>query len=285
MRMRIMTMLLAGAFLTGLGSASAASLQDAKGSQDPQLFTRMPNFKIYQYDEKQFDSYKFRTTQGGKEVSQVAEGHLSYWKYFFDRSTGAAIPSRLQIMRNYEEAAAKVGGKKVYENSTMTTIKIVQDQKTIWVEVSPVPNGDEYILRILEQQAMKQDVVADAEALKAGLQATGHMELKGIFFDTGKADLKPESEAALKEVARMLQQSGALKVWVVGHTDSVGTAESNLALSTARAASVVKYLTGTSGIAAKRLGSFGAGPYAPVASNSTDEGRARNRRVELVAQP
>ena len=112
---------------------------------------------------------------------------------------------------------------------------------------------------------MKQDVVADAEALKAGLQATGHMELKGIFFDTGKADLKPESEAALKEVARMLQQSGALKVWVVGHTDSVGTAESNLALSTARAASVVKYLTGTSGIAAKRLGSFGAGPYAPVA--------------------
>ena len=82
----------------------------------------------------------------------------------------------------------------------------------------------------------------------------------------------------------MLQSNGALKVWVVGHTDNVGSVESNLTLSGARAAAVVKALVGR-GIGANRLAPHGAGPYAPVASNASDEGRARNRRVELVAQP
>jgi OmpA-OmpF porin, OOP family len=285
MRNSIKAILIVSALLIGLSSAAMAQMNDVKGSQDPALFTRMPNFKIVEYNEKQFDSYNFRVTQSGKDTTQTAEGHLSTWKYILDRSTNAVIPSKVQIIRNYEEAAAKVGGKRVFENPNMTTIKIAKDNKIIWVEVSPVPNGYEYKLRILEQQAMVQDVVADAAALKAGLAESGHVELQGIFFDTGKADLKPESEAALKEVAKMLQQSADIKVWVVGHTDYVGTAESNLALSAARAASVVKYLTGASGIDSKRLGSFGAGPYAPIAPNNTEEGRAKNRRVELVVQP
>ena len=137
----------------------------------------------------------------------------------------------------------------------MTTLKIAKDGSTTYVEVASVATGAEYTLRILEQQAMAQDVIADAAALQAGLASTGHVELQGVFFDTGKADLKPESEAALKEIAKMLQQSGNVKVWVVGHTDYVGSTESNLALSAARAASVVKYLTGNLGIDPRRLGS------------------------------
>jgi OmpA-OmpF porin, OOP family len=285
MRNAIKIVLLAGALLVGLNSAALAQTSDVKGSKDPELFTRMPNFRIAEYNEKQFDSYNFRVTQSGKDATQTAEGHLVTWKYIFDRSTNAVIPSKVQIIRNYEDAAAKLGGKRVFDNPNMTTIKISKDNKITWVEVSPVPNGYEYKLRILEQQAMVQDVVADAAALKAGLAETGHVELQGVFFDTGKADLKPESEAALKEVAKMLQQSLEIKVWVVGHTDYVGTAESNLNLSSARAASVVKYLTTNLGIDPKRLGSFGAGPYAPIAPNNTEEGRAKNRRVELVVQP
>lgn len=285
MRNLIKFVLLVSALLVSVGSAAMAEMSDKKGSQDPALFTRMPNFKIVSYDEKEFDSYKFRVTQNGQVTTQTVEGHYFNLKYVFDRSSGGVIPSKVQTIRNYENAAAKLGGKRVLDNPNMTTIKISRDNKETWVEVAPVPNGYEYTLRIIEKEAMKQDVVADAAALKAGLAESGHVELQGVFFDTGKADLKTESEAALKEIAKMLQQSSEIKVWVVGHTDYVGTAESNLSLSSARAASVVKYLTASLGVDSKRLGSFGAGPYAPVAPNITDEGRARNRRVELVVQP
>ena len=82
----------------------------------------------------------------------------------------------------------------------------------------------------------------------------------------------------------MLQAHAALKVWVVGHTDNVGSMESNVTLSGARAAAVVRVLA-QRGMGANRLAPHGAGPYAPVSSNATEEGRARNRRVDLVAQP
>jgi len=281
----IKAILMAGVLLVGLGSYGMAQMKDAKGSQDPSLFTRMPDFKIYEYRDSPFDEFKFRVTRSGKETFETPEGHLTYWKYVFDKQTGAAPPSKLQILRNYQAAAATLGGETVFENPNVITLKIKKDQTIIWAEVASVQLGTEYSLRILEQQAMIQDVVANAEALKAGLANIGHVELQGIFFDTGKADIKPESAAALKEVAKMLQQSPELKVWVVGHTDYVGTTESNLKLSSARAASVAKYLTTSLGIDSKRLGFFGAGPYAPIASNSSEEGRARNRRVELVVQP
>lgn len=86
------------------------------------------------------------------------------------------------------------------------------------------------------------------------------------------------------EVAKLLKADAALKVWVVGHTDATGVAAQNLTLSAARAAAVVQALVQKHGIEARRLGSFGAGPYAPVASNADESGRAKNRRVELVAQ-
>jgi len=140
-----------------------------------------------------------------------------------------------------------------------------------------------YTLLIVEVQKMQQDVVANADALKSGLADAGHVEVPGIFFDTAKSDIKPESQPAIQEVVKMLKASPAVKVWVVGHTDNVGTADANVALSNARAASVVKALA-AGGIDARRLTPHGDGPFSPVAANTTDEGRARNRRVELVAQ-
>lgn len=281
----INAILTTGALLVGLCGPAFAEMKDVKGSQDSTLFSRMPNFKIIQYRDTEFDAHKFWVTEAGKHKTQPVEGHLTYWKYVFDKSSGATPPSKLQIIRNYQAAAAKIGGKVIYDGPHQSTVTISRDGSNVWLDVNPVSTGAEYSLWILEQQAMAQDVVADAAALQAGLSSSGHVELQGVFFDTGKSELKPESEAALKEIAKMLQQSGELKVWVVGHTDSVGSTESNLALSSARAAAVVKYLTGTLEINPKRLGSHGAGPYAPVGSNATEEGRARNRRVELVAQP
>ena len=131
---------------------------------------------------------------------------------------------------------------------------------------------------------MVQEVVANAELFKAGLNSTGHVEVPGIFFDTAKADLKPESDPAIAEVAKLLKADASLKVYVVGHTDSVSTLEVNLKLSQARADAVVQALVTKHGIAAARLVGRGVGPLAPVASNDAEDGRARNRRVELVKQ-
>ena len=108
--------------------------------------------------------------------------------------------------------------------------------------------------------------------------------MPGIFFDFNKSDVKPESKPSLDEVARMVKANPSMKVWVVGHTDSVGTVEANQKLSEARALAVVNTLVANYGIPAARLKGYGAGPIAPVASNKTEEGRAKNRRVELVEQ-
>jgi outer membrane protein OmpA-like peptidoglycan-associated protein len=106
----------------------------------------------------------------------------------------------------------------------------------------------------------------------------------GIYFDTGKSDVKPESDAALREIAKLLSQEAKLKLYVVGHTDSVGQLDANMKLSQARAEAVSKTLAAKHGVAASRLKAMGAGPISPVASNATEDGKAKNRRVELVEQ-
>lgn len=131
---------------------------------------------------------------------------------------------------------------------------------------------------------MQQTIVADAASLRDGLKATGHVAVEGIYFDTGKSELKPESTPALAEVAKLLSADPSLKLWVVGHTDSVASVEGNMSLSRARAEAVVAALTTKHGIAPARLKGHGVGPLAPVATNQTEEGRAKNRRVEIVQQ-
>lgn len=123
-----------------------------------------------------------------------------------------------------------------------------------------------------------------ADTLNKDIDSVGHVAVYDLLFDTGKADLKPESATALKEIARMLAMSPALTVHVVGHTDNVGSLAQNVDLSKRRAQSVVTALTTTYKVAVARLHADGVGPLSPVASNDDEAGRARNRRVELVKQ-
>lgn len=140
-------------------------------------------------------------------------------------------------------------------------------------------------LEFVEPKAMPTgQVTVDAKALQGGLETDGKVALYGIYFDTGKAELRPESKAQLDEMARLLQAQAALKVYIVGHTDNQGTLESNLQLSQQRAQAVVGALAGGYKIDAKRLQARGVASLAPVAGNGEEAGRARNRRVELVAQ-
>lgn len=263
---------------------------DRPGLKDPVLFTRMPHYYLNSADaftEREFDFYEFLVTQGTKTAKERVEGRKLAYTYSFDASAGSPA-SGLQIARNYQNAVKKLGGEVVYDGPTLrdtynhTTLRITREGKEIWADV--YTRAQTYYLIIVERQAMQQAVVANAQAFKDGLAQNGHVEVPGIFFDFNKSDIKPESEAALAELVKLLEADRSLKVWVVGHTDNVGSAEGNVTLSNARAQAVVKALTQRN-VAVVRLAAKGVGPFSPVASNATEEGRARNRRVELVAQP
>ena len=141
------------------------------------------------------------------------------------------------------------------------------------------------LLEVIEAVPMENKMVTvDAAAMAKEVAATGHVALYGILFDTDKTDIKPESVAALDEIAKFLKADPKVVVYIVGHTDNVGGFERNMSLSLRRAESVVKELTTKYGIPAARLKAVGTGPVVPLAPNDTEEGRAKNRRVELVKQ-
>lgn len=124
--------------------------------------------------------------------------------------------------------------------------------------------------------------VVSASEIEKSIAESGRVTLYGILFDFNKADIKEESRPALEEIAKFLDADPGRKLHVVGHTDAVGGFDFNLKLSKARANAVVSELVKRYGIAADRLKGNGVGMLAPIATNGTDEGRAKNRRVELV---
>jgi OmpA-OmpF porin, OOP family len=261
-----------------IDAAQPAQAPDAAGCSDHPLFTRMLNMRLVYCKTVQFDSAKFKT---GKGTEAVVEGKRFEIKY--QLIAGNEYPGPLAIIRNHQQAIAKIGGTVLFEDQRYTWLKIVKDEKEIWAQVDTAWNNG-YMLTIIEKQAMTQEVVSSAELFQSGLNTSGHVEVPGIFFDTGKSVLKPESEAAVAEIAKLLKADPGLKVYVVGHTDNVAALDLNLKLSQARAEAVVQALVTKHGIAAGRLNGQGAGPLAPVANNGSEEGRAKNRRVELVKQ-
>jgi outer membrane protein OmpA-like peptidoglycan-associated protein len=148
----------------------------------------------------------------------------------------------------------------------------------------PLAPGEVGILvdSLLVKGVTNKMVDGTASDMARQIASTGSVNLYGIYFDTDKTEIKPESKSTLDEVGKLLSNDATLKLNVVGHTDNVGTAEYNNDLSMRRATAVVDALVATYGVSADRLKASGAGFSQPVASNDTDEGRAKNRRVELV---
>ncbi|HOW55314.1 MAG TPA: DUF4892 domain-containing protein [Syntrophorhabdaceae bacterium] len=141
------------------------------------------------------------------------------------------------------------------------------------------------LIQIVETKGMETAMVkVDAAAMGGDIEKTGHVAIYGIYFDTDKADIKPASDATLQEMAKLLGQKPKLKVYIVGHTDNAGTFAHNQTLSQKRAEAVVRELTTKYKISQQRLAAKGVASLAPVASNSTEDGRAKNRRVEMVEQ-
>jgi OOP family OmpA-OmpF porin len=261
-------------------ATGAAATPDKPGCKDhPLLPTRLPDYFLADCTASDFDAYDFLVTKGAKNR---VEGRYTYLTYTIER--GAKEQSGIAVVRNYENAITKAGGTIVASDpQRWVNGKVAPDGKEAWVQAEK-GNGKVWI-RIVEKAAMTQHIEADAAALANDLRSTGHVAVYGIYFDTGKSVVKPESKPALDEVAKMLKGDGTLRLWVVGHTDSVGKVDDNMRLANARADAVVAELVATHGVAAARLKGYGVGPLAPIAGNEAEDGRAKNRRVELVKQP
>ena len=280
--MRRTLLIVVGAALALLPLAVAfadVTAKDVAGSRDHPLFTRMQGFHIYTYAEKTFDRHEFSIDA---KQTKAVEGHTYYITYWLDEGDGP-LPSSIQILRNHQNAIEKVGGTVVFDDGRLRSVmRVTKDGKEIWVELLALINGFRYDLVIVEQEAMVQEIVANAEAWKGDLASAGHVAIYGINFDTDKAVIRPESEPVLAEMARLLRDNPGLDVFIVGHTDSTGAFDHNMSLSKARADAVANALISQHGAAASRLQASGVGPLAPVATNDTEDGRAKNRRVELV---
>lgn len=257
---------------------------DAVGSKDHPLFTRMSGYYIERYEQRDFDQILIE----GKDAERFpVEGRTTH--IIYQIKPGAALASPIQIARNYQNAIKKIGGTIIYEHMDgvggATTMKLVRGADEIWARIEVGDAGQTCVVDVVEKSAMKQEITANADIFRDDIRTTGHAAVYGIYFDTDKSVVKPESEAALKEIAKLLQTDPGMSVQVVGHTDGTGDLAHNMALSEARAKAVVEALTTRHGVAASRLTGHGVGPLAPVASNDSEEGRAMNRRVELVKKP
>jgi OOP family OmpA-OmpF porin len=271
--------LLIAALLAAVPSLALAGLDKAGCADHPLFPTRMPNYALVDCRTQEFGAYDFSVPKGPKTRVEGKFTDLTY-SYTGPR---AEEPSGLAVVRNYENAITKVGGTVVQSDpDRWVNGKIVKDGREVWVQVD---KGNSKIwARIVEKKGMTQYVVADAAAFGNDLKATGHAAVYGILFDTGKSEVKPESKPALEEIAKLLAQNPGFKILVVGHTDMTGSLDANMKLSQARAEAVAQALATQHGVAASRLKGHGVGPLCPVATNDTDEGRSRNRRVELVKE-
>lgn len=245
---------------------------DEPGCKDHPLFTRMKGFVIYDC-ESNFAAVDFYV---GEDRTQAVEGRKT--RVGFTLPEGQPVPSELQILRNFENAAKAKGGVVVYRSATYLSMKIAKDGGQVWVSVETANGGAFYSLTTVEVGEMTQEITAGD--MLAALEKDGRIALS-IHFDTGKATIKPESEKIVGEIAALLRDNSDLKVSIEGHTDNTGTPAGNKTLSGERAKAVLAAVT-AQGVEAARMSSVGWGQDKPVADNATEEGRAKNRRVEIV---
>ncbi len=278
-RARRSVLVLALAILV-LSVPAQAGEQDAKGCRDHPLFTRMPDFVISGCRVSDFDFFEFDVTKEGRLEKVRVEGRKTVIDYRL--KAGAGKPGALDIIQNHVNAVKAIGGNVLRQQTGVATLTAAKGGKETWAKVAAGQVGSYYALTIVEKAAMAQEVVADAAGMAREIGNTGRVAVYGIYFDFNKSDLKPESKPTIEEIDKLLRQDPKLTLYVVGHTDNVGEVGYNMTLSQARAEAVAKTLVTDYKVEAGRLKPYGVGPLAPVASNDNEEGRAKNRRVELV---
>lgn len=252
-----------------------AQQSDVKGSKDHPLLSRMENYYISDYEESAYDSHQFYDEADNE---YVIEGYK--WVIDYTFQDGSNPPGQLKVFGNHINAIKKIGGEILFDRGLY--MKMEGEGKETWIEVWASDDGSDYRLTIIERTTMKQEVVADPEAMAQNISKTGHVAVYGIYFDFDSSTIKPESEPTLKTIAEMLMANPKLDIFIVGHTDMEGNLDYNMTLSRKRAEAVVQVLVQDYSVESNRLQAQGAGPLCPVSTNKTEEGRKLNRRVEIV---
>lgn len=255
-------------------AAAAHAQEDVKGSSDHPLFpNRMPGYSISSHQQQGFASYKFQT-----RPPQTVEG--KYTRIYYYLKDPKQHPGGLAIRRNYENAIKAVGGEVIYSDDNLSVLRATRNGVEVWAEVQASTSyaARRYFLHIVEREPMQQVITADAMA--AALDKDGFIALD-IHFATGKAEILPESRPVVDEIVALMKSRPDWRVGVEGHTDDTGTPASNKTLSEARAKAVAGAIA-AAGIDSSRLEPAGHGQERPIGDNRTEEGRAKNRRVEIV---
>ena len=284
----------------------ASARSDTSGSKDHPMIKRYPGSVIYKYVAKAFDETNLPTGKalknGFKNSINVA-GKITAIDYKYPKGK-----STIEVYKNYAEALLQSGFEPLYTcvndqcgkggpndkylgyrwvgfEQRHLTAKLTRDDGDIFVVLHVNKGKDRAYVTVIEAKPMKRGLVkVDANALINDIERTGHASIYGIYFDSGKAFVKPESKQALGEIAKLLKKKNGLNLYVVGHTDSDGKLDYNKDLSRRRAKAVVDVLVKDYGVKSSRLHADGVGPLSPVSSNSSDVGKSKNRRVELVAR-
>ena len=291
-------------------TAAGAQTRDVAGAKDFPGIGRFGGSIISGYQVKDFDAARIQAAPFKNDKPADArrlEGRITRIAYRTNPG-----PSILEVSRNFETQLTKAGFETLLACDTdacggipfteaIDALPIPQ----MWVDgfnyhyfagrkvdggretyasvVVSENNKEIYAQLIVAELGAIENKMVDAAAMAKGLGETGHIALYGIYFDTDKAVIKPESRPTLEQIAKLLAGQPQLNVFIVGHTDSQGTFDYNLDLSRRRAEAIAAELVKSYGIAQPRLRTAGVGLLAPIGSNASEAGRALNRRVELVA--
>ncbi|MEL7118046.1 MAG: OmpA family protein [Bacteroidota bacterium] len=294
-------------FLLSIPIFSNAQRQDENGSKDHPLISRYEGFFIAKYQEVDFDKYDLFVSSKEKKSMEGRIVKINYQKVELPR------PSLYQVFKNYEQAIGAKNAQLLYScqgedcgKGASDIVAISADEVTLnwnmrfgkhayqaWqfdaqgqtyyaaLYFREEKNQMMYELHVVEAEEMSLDKVSVADIEKS-VEETGKKVFYGIFFDFAKATIKAESTETLQVMADYLKNNADKKFFVVGHTDNIGDYTTNLTLSTQRAESLLKELSEKYQINTVNLQAVGVGPVAPIATNQTEKGRAKNRRVELV---
>ncbi|MFO7999975.1 MAG: OmpA family protein [Marinilabilia sp.] len=305
------------------GSAGLFAQEDVEGSEDHPMISRYEGAYIRGYEQVDYDRLTFFTGEEDGELQEIEpEGETTRILYFLPEGLSVLQVQRNYQMALKEAGFEMVyecfGGLDEIPRDIYRDFDMIGDRKNDNVFLSgedasyflarlPQENGDVYVsshtllsghadfdnqvvtaLQILEEKPMttgKVKVDITSKAMAEDIEEQGSVRLYGIHFDTDKATIKEKSESTLAEIANLLNDRADLNVGVVGHTSTTGSIDHNMTLSEERARAVVDFLASEHGISEDRLTPEGVGPFAPVASNKDEDGRARNRRVELIELP
>ena len=306
-------------FVLGFSFLVTGSLfaKDYKGCNDHPMISRYAGSEIIRCKKDKFDEYKLLTgkverNKTGPNIKVEGKVTKNIYRTPAERTT-------LEVMKNYETVLKGAdfeilyscsnkdcGGRNFnhtvvsysrefaenYKDQRYLAAKLKRDEGDVYVALyvarntsSGGPTKDLVFtqLNVIEARPMEANMVTiDASAMEKELSATGRVALYGIYFDTNKAVVRPESKPSLDEITKLLNKNKSMDLVVVGHTDNQGAFDYNMNLSKQRAKAVVDSLVNNFGISKSRLQHWGVGYLSPVAANKSEAGRAKNRRVELV---